>query len=69
METIPETTIPAVTEVMEVMETIDYTETLTALLESSQNLELLQGYLVSFGLFLIVVVLCYFCYKFFKIFF
>lgn len=68
METIPET-IPAVTEVMEAAENVDYSEVLDMLLSHIQNIELLQGYLVSFGTFLVIVLLCYFCYKFFKIFF
>ena len=69
METIPTDIIPAITEVMEVAEQIDYSEILDSLLSHVQNMELLQGYLVSFGAFAVVVVLCYFCYKFFKIFF
>ena len=66
MDIIPET---LVTEVMEVAETIDYSEVLESLLGHIQNIEVLSGYLVSFGTFLVVVLLCYFCYKFFKIFF
>lgn len=69
METIPTDIIPAFTEVMEVAEQIDYSEILDSLLSHVQNMELLQGYLVSFGAFAVVVALCYFCYKFFKIFF
>ena len=69
METIPPETISIIKEVMEVNEQIDYSEILDSLLSHVQNMELLQGYLVSFGAFAVVVVLCYFCYKFFKIFF
>lgn len=63
METIP-------TEVIEVAtEAIDYVPAFEMLIQSNQNIEELLGYLVSFGVFAVVVVLCYFSYKFFKIFF
>lgn len=58
-----------ITQVIEVVETIDYTPLLTELLTSLQNQESLLGYLVSFSLFAVVACLCYFCYKFFRIFF
>ena len=44
-------------------------ETLAAILDSCRNIEVLLGYLVGFGLFFVVVLLCYFTYRFFKIFF
>ena len=76
METVAETvaetiaeTVPEATQVIEAAETIDYTGMLTALLSTNQNIETLLGYLLSFALFFVVVCLCYFCYKFFKIFF
>lgn len=63
METIP-------TEVIEVAtEAVDYVPAFEMLIQSNQNIEELLGYLVSFGVFAVVVVLCYFSYKFFKIFF
>ena len=70
METIPETTIPVVTEVIEaVTEAVDYVPAFQMLIQSNQNIEELLGYLVSFGLFAVIVCLCCFSYKFFKIFF
>lgn len=63
METIPTEVIEAATEV------IDYVPAFEMLIQSNQNIEELLGYLVSFGVFAVVVVLCYFSYKFFKIFF
>jgi len=63
-----ETTVP--TEVIEAAtEAIDYVPAFQMLIQSNQNIEELLGYLVSFGVFAVVVVLCYFSYKFFKIFF
>lgn len=55
-------------DVNAIMEVAD-SETLAAILESCQNSEILLGYLVGFGLFFVVVLLCYFSYRFFKIFF
>lgn len=63
METIPIEVIEAATEV------VDYVPAFEMLIQSNQNIEELLGYLVSFGVFSVVVVLCYFSYKFFKIFF
>lgn len=65
VETLPQ----EVTQVIEVVETIDYTPLLTEILTAMQNQEFLLGYLASFALFAVVVCLCYFCYKFFRIFF
>lgn len=59
-------TEPTVTQVIEVVEVIDYTELLTAHLT---DITILLGYLTSFLLFFVVVLLAYFCYKFFRIFF
>ena len=58
----------AVTEVIEVVETIDYTDILTNILGSAQNVEYCLQLLSGFALFAVVVCLCYFCYKFFRIF-
>ena len=69
MATVPPETVPAVTEVIEVAESIDYTPLLSEMLTSLQNNEMLLGYIYSFLLFFVVVALCYFCYKFFRIFF
>lgn len=66
--TIPET-VPAATQVIEIVETTDYNGILNAILVSTQNSELLLGYLSAFALFAVVVCLCYFCYRFFRIFF
>ena len=44
-------------------------ETMTAILDSCHSIETLLGYLNGFVLFFVVVLLCYFTYKFFKIFF
>ena len=67
METLPivEETIPKVIEVIET----DYTPLLSEILTAMQNTQDLLGHLYSFALFAVVVCLCYFCYKFFRIFF
>ena len=63
METLP-------TEVIEVAtEAIDYVPAFQMLIQSSQNIEELLGYLYSFGLFAVVVCILYFSYKFLRIFF
>lgn len=76
METVAETvaeaiaeTIPAATDVIEVVETIDYTPMLNEILAKLQSMESAALLLSSFALFAVVVCLCYFCYKFFRIFF
>lgn len=70
METVP-TTSPteSVAQVIEVVETIDYTEILTDILGSAQNMEYALQLLSGFALFAVVVCVCYFCYKFFRLFF
>ena len=63
METLP-------TEIIEVAtEAIDYVPAFQSMIQSNQNIEELLGYLVSFGLFAVVVTLCFFGYKFLRIFF
>ena len=57
------------TPVMEMAEQIDYTELLGNILVSSQNAEYALQMIAGFLLFFVIVVLCYFCYKFFRIFF
>ena len=61
--------VETVTQVIEVVETIDYTDVLTSILGSAQNMEYCLQLLSGFALFAVVVCLCYFCYKFFRIFF
>ena len=74
-ETIPEIieTLPApteaITQVIEVVETQDYSAVLGQILGSTQNIEYFLYLLTGFSLFAGVVCLCDFCYKFFKIFF
>ena len=61
-----DTTAP--TEVIEVVET-DYNGPLASILQELQNLDTAVQYCTGFLLFFVVVVLCFFSYKFFKIFF
>ena len=51
-----------------IMEVADQ-ETLAAILESCRNIEGILTFICGFLLFFVVVALCYFSYKFFKIFF
>ncbi|MBQ7129893.1 MAG: hypothetical protein IJO21_02475 [Oscillospiraceae bacterium] len=81
METIPETiietisdvipeTIPeTIPQVIEIVETADYTAILNQIFGSVQNVEYALQLICGFALFAVVVCLCYFCYKFFRIFF
>lgn len=66
METVPAETV---TQVIEVVEQIDYTGYVTGIMEysamSAGFLQIICGIMVFF----LVVVLCYFAYKFFRIFF
>lgn len=55
-------------QVIEVVQTTDYTEVLGKLLTRLDNIEYATQILSGFALFLVVVCLCYFCYKFFRIF-
>ena len=61
-----DTTAP--TEVIEVVET-DYNAPLASILQELENLDTAVQYCSGFLLFFVVVVLCFFSYKFFKIFF
>lgn len=65
METAP---TEAITQVIEVVETTDHTDILTNILGSAQRMEYALNLLSGFSLFAVVVCLCYFCYKFFRIF-
>lgn len=56
------------TELMEVTNLIDYTENLNQILISVQNVEYALNVIAGFCLFFVIVCLCYFCYKFFRIF-
>ena len=57
------------TPVIEVANQIDYTDFMAQILATLQNIDTVLQYLAGFGLFFVVVLLCYFCYKFFRIFF
>ena len=56
------------TEVIEVVEN-DYTGMLTSILQEVQGFAYTSQLIAGFLLFFVVVTLCYFSYKFFKIFF
>ena len=64
LETVAET-VPTVIEVV----TIDYMPVLLEIMDDVQSMESAALLLSSFALFAVVVCLCYFCYKFFRIFF
>ena len=62
-----EETLP--TQVIEVVEVIDYTESLNSVIGQLVTLNELTQYLTGFALFFVIIALCYFVYKFFRIFF
>ena len=62
-----EETLP--TQVIEVVEVIDYTESFNSVIGQLVTLNELTQYLAGFALFFVIVILCYFVYKFFRIFF
>ena len=62
-----EETIP--TQVIEVVEVIDYNESLNSVIGQLVTLNELTQYLAGFALFFVIIALCYFVYKFFRIFF
>ena len=64
-----ETIATEAAQVIEIVETTDYSPLLEQLLGTSQNIEYALQLLTGFGLFFVIVLLCYFCYKFFRIFF
>lgn len=64
-----ETTAETIPQVIEVVETIDYMPVLVQIMENSGNMEYFLYLLTGIALFFTVVCLCYFCYKFFRIFF
>lgn len=73
-ETLPPETLPHIVEetipqVIEIVETVNYTTILTDLLGSVQNMEYFLTLITGFSLFAVIVCLCYFCYKFLRIFF
>ena len=68
-ETIPQSVQETIPQVIEVVETIDYNPILSQLLGSAQNTEYCLMLLSGFALFAVIVCLCYFCYKFLRIFF
>ena len=57
------------TEVIEAVEETINPEVMEELLMSAQNSEFALQIIAGFLLFFTVVALCYFCYKFFRIFF
>lgn len=59
----------AVTEVIQVIEVIDYTETLNSIMAFANLTADASVLIAGFLLFFVVVTLCYFAYKFFHIFF
>lgn len=61
--------ITAPTEVIEVVEQIVYTEQLDTLSAYASQIADASVLISGFLLFFVVVVLCYFAYKFFRIFF
>lgn len=54
---------------IQVADIIDYTETLVQLVVRLDIVNALLQYLTGFVLFFVIVILCYFGYKFFKLFF
>lgn len=62
-----EETLP--TQVIEVVEVIDYSELLNSVIGQLVTLNELTQYLAGFALFFVIIALCYFVYKFFRIFF
>lgn len=62
-----EETLP--TQVIEVVEVIDYTELFNSVIGQLVTLNELTQYLAGFALFFVIIALCYFVYKFFRIFF
>lgn len=68
-ETVAETVAETIPQVIEVVETIDYMPILMEIQTGIQSMESAALLLSSFALFAVVVCLCYFCYKFFRIFF
>lgn len=63
------TATETVTQVIEVVEQIDYTELLGNLIGNQELILQAVQWISGFALFFVVVCLCYFCYKFFRIFF
>lgn len=57
------------TPAVQVLETADYSEILESIHEELLALEEVGGFIEGFLLFFCVVVLCYFSYKFLRIFF
>ena len=73
-ETLPPETLSHIVEetipqVIEIVETVNYTTILTDILGSVQNMEYFLTLITGFSLFAVIVCLCYFCYKFLRIFF
>ena len=58
-----------VAPVVQVLESPDYTEMLELIHEDLLSLQEVSGYVEGFLLFAVVVALCWFTYKFFRLFF
>lgn len=67
--TAAETVAATIPETIAVSNIIDYTPVLNEVLTKLQSIESAALLLSSFALFAVVVCLCYFVYKFFRIFF
>lgn len=68
-ETVAETVAATIPETIVVSNIVDYTPVLNEVLTKLQSIESAALLLTSFALFAVVVCLCYFVYKFFRIFF
>lgn len=69
METIATTAPTEVIEVIEVVEQIDYTEYLSEIVTNTALLADFGELITGFMVFFVVVCLCYFAYKFLRVFF
>ena len=69
LETVAETVSETLPETIVVSNIIDYNPILQEILTKLQSIESAALLLSSFALFAVVVCLCYFVYKFFRIFF
>lgn len=69
METIATTAPTEIVEVIEVVEQIDYTEYLSEIVTNTALLAEFGELITGFMVFFVVVCLCYFAYKFLRVFF
>ena len=68
-EMLTEPTVPVATEVIEIIEGVDYTPLLENIAGNVSLIADASVWIQGFLLFFVVVVLCCFVYKFFRIFF